>query len=236
MAKTSPLIHDSKGIFCGLEQELPVTRYHSLAGTHLTLPQCLELTSWIAKPDGSPGVIQGVRHKQYTIEAVQFHPESILTAEGRKMIKNFLLMQGGTWEDNTALQKTQVQSGTVPASAKPKSNNILRDIYAHRKAAVAAQRQLPSQRMADLQAAYDLNAAPPQVPFVNRLRQSPFDVALMAEIKRASPSKRHFRTRNQCSSSGAEICFGWRQCHISPDGTRVVQRQHRGLEGPFGKS
>ena len=102
------------------------------------------------------------------------------------MIKNFLHMQGGTWEENAKLQKAVPAH---PAAAKGKSNNILRQIYANRKAAVEAQKQIPSQRMEDLQAAYDLNCAPPQVPFIQRLRQTPFDVALMAEIKRGSPSK-----------------------------------------------
>lgn len=140
----------------------------------------------MAQPDGTPGVIQGVRHKEYLLEGVQFHPEGILTAEGRSMIKNFLHMQGGTWDENAKLQKAVPAH---PAAAKGKSNNILRQIYANRKAAVEAQKQIPSQRMEDLQAAYDLNCAPPQVPFIQRLRQTPFDVALMAEIKRGSPSK-----------------------------------------------
>ncbi|KAI9897202.1 hypothetical protein N3K66_008224 [Trichothecium roseum] len=184
--KTSPLVHDSKGVFSGLAQDIPVTRYHSLAGAPTSLPECLETTSWVARPDGTPGVIQGVRHKEYLLEGVQFHPESILTAEGRSMIKNFLHMQGGTWKENDRLQKAVPAR---PAAAKGKSNNILRQIYANRKAAVEAQKQIPSQRMEDLQAAYDLNCAPPQVPFIQRLRQTPFDVALMAEIKRGSPSK-----------------------------------------------
>ncbi|KAG5937493.1 bifunctional tryptophan synthase trp1 [Claviceps sorghi] len=191
--KTSPLTHDSKGVFAGLEQGLPVTRYHSLAGTHVTLPECLEITSWVAKDDGSPGIIQGVRHKKFAMEGVQFHPESILTAHGRKIIKNFLHMQGGTWEENERLQQKSAAAKTAPTTASadgaPKKNNILQRIYANRKAAVAIQKEIPSQRMSDLQAAYDLNAAPAQVPFVARLKQSPFDVALMAEIKRGSPSK-----------------------------------------------
>ncbi|KAI9167463.1 Multifunctional tryptophan biosynthesis protein [Paramyrothecium foliicola] len=187
--KTSPLVHDSKGVFAGLEQDIPVTRYHSLAGTHVTLPECLEITSWIAKPDGSAGVIQGVRHKEFTIEGVQFHPESILTAGGRKMFTNFLHMQGGTWEENKKVQASPSTTTPKATAVQPKKNNILQQIYASRKAAVAAQKQIPSQRMSDLQAAYDLNAAPPLIPFVQRLRQTPFDVSLMAEIKRASPSK-----------------------------------------------
>ncbi|KAI2785593.1 indole-3-glycerol phosphate synthase-domain-containing protein [Daldinia loculata] len=189
--KTSPLAHDSKGVYVGMAQSLPVTRYHSLAGTHVTLPECLEVTSWIPKDDGSKGVIMGVRHKEYTVEGVQFHPESILSADGRVMIKNFLHMQGGTWADNERLQKeSQANVGAKNmAVAVPKKNNILQQIYARRKEAVAAQKEIPSQRLSDLEAAYKLNAAPPQISFVDRLRQTPFDVSLMAEIKRGSPSK-----------------------------------------------
>ncbi|KAH8122000.1 anthranilate synthase / indole-3-glycerol phosphate synthase / phosphoribosylanthranilate isomerase [Trichoderma asperellum] len=195
--KTSPLTHDAKGVFAGLPQGLPVTRYHSLAGTHLTLPERLEVTAWVAKPDGSAGIIQGVRHKDFVVEGVQFHPESILTAEGRVMIKNFLHMQGGTWEENERLQKATSAGNAKPAAPKPQKNNILQNIYASRRIAVAKQKEIPSQRMSDLQAAYDLNAAPPLVPFVSRLKQSPFDVSLMAEIKRGSPSKGVFALETQ---------------------------------------
>lgn len=193
--KTSLLTHDGKGLYKGLRQDIPVTRYHSLAGTYATIPDCLEVTSWITKRDGSKGVIQGARHRTFTMEGVQFHPESILTEEGRGMIRNFLRLQGGTWAENAKLQEkegpknSEASTATAASSSKPKSNNILKQIYAHRKAAVEAQKLIPSQRPKDLQAAYDLNCAPPLVPFVERLRQSPFDVALMAEIKRASPSK-----------------------------------------------
>ena len=187
--KTSPLRHDSKGVYTALPQHLPVTRYHSLAGTHPTLPECLEVSSWIeAGPDGGKGVIMGVRHKEYVVEGVQYHPESILTAEGRVMLKNFLGMRGGTWTENERLQKEAVCQNK-PATNGSKKENILDKIFAHRKAAVAAQKEIPSQRPSDLQAAYDLDIAPPLVSFVNRLRKSPFPLSLMAEIKRASPSK-----------------------------------------------
>ncbi|RWA12941.1 hypothetical protein EKO27_g2159 [Xylaria grammica] len=192
--KTSPLSHDSKGVYAGMAQGLPVTRYHSLAGTHVTLPECLEVTSWIPKDDGSKGVIMGVRHKELAIEGVQFHPESILSEDGRVMIKNFLRLQAGTWAENERLQNSaeanklaiETEKQSVPA---PKKNNILQEIYARRRKAVAAQKQIPSQRPRDLEAAYNLNAAPPQLSLVDRLRQSPFDISLMAEIKRGSPSK-----------------------------------------------
>lgn len=198
--KTSPLRHDGKGVYAGIPQDLPVTRYHSLAGTHTTLPDCLEVTSWIATgPDGGKGVIMGVRHKEYLVEGVQFHPESILTAEGRVMLQNFLRMQGGTWAENERLQKESqtkaagAGASNVPAAngteKKDKQTSILEKIYDHRRAAVAEQKKIPSQRPSDLQASYDLNLAPPQIKFVERLRKSPYRLSLMAEIKRASPSK-----------------------------------------------
>lgn len=141
----------------------------------------------------------GVRHKEYVVEGVQFHPESILTAEGRVMLKNFLHMQGGTWEENARLQKdaeskaakeaAQSPANSAPAANGGKKENILEKIFAHRKTAVEAQKEIPSQRPSDLQASLDLNLAPPQISFPDRLRTSPFPLSLMAEIKRASPSK-----------------------------------------------
>lgn len=191
--KTSPLRHDGKGVYAGVEQDLPVTRYHSLAGTHPTLPECLEVSSWIATgPDGGKGVIMGVRHRELLVEGVQFHPESILTKDGRTMLKNFLQMQGGTWAENERLQKQT--ANTSPTAVQPQANgdkkpSILERIYDDRKVKVAAQKQIPSQRPADLQAAYDLNLSPSNISFPERLRKSPFKLSLMAEIKRASPSK-----------------------------------------------
>lgn len=179
--KTSPLTHDNKGLYQNLPQDLPVTRYHSLAATHPTLPDCLEVSSWISSgQDANKGIIMGVRHKKYTIESVQFHPESILTAQGRLMIKNFLAIKGGTWVDNQHTSSPHV----------PKYNlSILDKIFTHRRQAVDAQKLVPGQTPADLQTLYDLDLAPPLISFYDRLKQSPFDLALMAEIKRASPSK-----------------------------------------------
>lgn len=189
--KTSPLRHDGKGCYTTLGQDLPVTRYHSLAGTHPTLPQSLEVSSWIAKgPDGGKGVIMGVRHKEYVVEGVQFHPESILTENGRVMFKNFLSMTGGKWSENPHLAAPPKQASTVTnGQAAPKKESILEKIYSHRRKAVAAQKLVPSQRPEDLQASYDLGLAPPQISFPKRLRQSAYPLALLAEIKRASPSK-----------------------------------------------
>ncbi|KAI9812888.1 MAG: bifunctional tryptophan synthase trp1 [Pycnora praestabilis] len=201
--KTSPLRHDSKGVYADLPQDLPVTRYHSLAGTHPTLPECLEVSSWITKgPDGGKGVIMGVRHKELLVEGVQFHPESILTAEGRVMLKNFLKMQGGTWVENVQIEKeagskekdfvdgVAMANGTSSSkSAGDKAPSILETIYNHRRTAVEEQKKIPSQRPSDLQACYDLNLSPPQISFPERLKSSIYPLSLMAEIKRASPSK-----------------------------------------------
>ena len=202
--KTSALRHDGRGVFAGLDQDLPVTRYHSLAATHPSLPQCLEVSGWIASgSDGEKGIIMGVRHKELLVEGVQFHPESILTAEGRTMLKNFLNMKGGTWEGNSSLGDMQrssdsakaPESGTkgLPNGAangrNSKSESILEKIFSLRRATVESQKKIPSQRLRDLQDAYDLQLAPPLISFPTRLRNSSFSLSLMAEIKRASPSK-----------------------------------------------
>lgn len=191
--KTSPLRHDGKGVYTGLSEDMPVTRYHSLAGTHPTLPPCLEVSSWIAAgPDGGKGVIMGVRHREYVIEGVQFHPESILTENGRAMFRNFLKMTGGTWSEKKSVQEKTVANGVPKASngvTESKKPSILDKIYTRRRELVEQQKTVPSQRPEDLQAAYDLGLAPPQIPFPARLRQSAYPLSLMAEIKRASPSK-----------------------------------------------
>ncbi|KAK2871795.1 hypothetical protein FQN49_002819 [Arthroderma sp. PD_2] len=186
--KTSPLKHDSKGVYASLPPSLNITRYHSLAGIHTTIPDCLEISSTTDLGDSSkPEVIMGVRHKKFTVEGVQFHPESILTEHGRAMFRNFLLTRGGTWEEHNA--SAPVAGSTNGQSMDAKKGSILDKIYAHRQAAVKLQKEIPSQRPEDLQASYDLGIAPPQICFPSRLAKSPFPLSLMAEIKRASPSK-----------------------------------------------
>jgi anthranilate synthase / indole-3-glycerol phosphate synthase / phosphoribosylanthranilate isomerase len=189
--KTSPLKHDGKGVYSGLPQDLPVTRYHSLAGTHATLPECLEVSSWTKLgQSGEKGVIMGVRHKEFVAEGLQFHPESILTEGGRAMLKNFLSMRGGKWSDRSSQPGNGVSKHlSTKSSQTATQTSILGKIYAHRRAAVEAEKLVPSQRFSDLQAAYDLDLAPPQISFPKRLRSSSFPLSLLAEIKRASPSK-----------------------------------------------
>jgi anthranilate synthase component 2 len=84
--KTSSIKHDGKGIFKGVENPFTATRYHSLAGDNDTIPACLEVTA-VAVDDGE---VMGVRHREFPIEGVQFHPESILCEDGKLIIKNFL--------------------------------------------------------------------------------------------------------------------------------------------------
>jgi anthranilate synthase/aminodeoxychorismate synthase-like glutamine amidotransferase len=83
--KTSMIYHDGKTIFRGLPRPFEATRYHSLVIRRETLPDCLELSA-----ETDDGVIMGVRHREVLIEGVQFHPESILTREGKQLLANFL--------------------------------------------------------------------------------------------------------------------------------------------------
>lgn len=87
--KTSEIYHNGEDVFGGLECPFVATRYHSLIIDPATLPDCLEVTAWTQK-DGHIDEIMGVRHKEFNLSGVQFHPESILTAHGHTLLKNFL--------------------------------------------------------------------------------------------------------------------------------------------------
>jgi anthranilate synthase component 2 len=87
--KTSPVYHTDSGVFSGLDNPFRATRYHSLVIERTTLPDCLEVTAWTER-DGEMDEIMGVRHREYAIQGVQFHPESILTEHGHRLLKNFL--------------------------------------------------------------------------------------------------------------------------------------------------
>jgi anthranilate synthase/aminodeoxychorismate synthase-like glutamine amidotransferase len=89
--KTSEVQHDGKTIFSGLPSPMTATRYHSLIVQEKGLPKELEISAYAAENGGSR-VIMGLRHKQFPVEGVQFHPESVLTADGKKLIENFLRM------------------------------------------------------------------------------------------------------------------------------------------------
>jgi len=89
--KTSPILHDGRALFAGLPQGFAATRYHSLVIDPATLPAELERSAWTTEDE-----IMGVRHRTLFIEGVQFHPESILTTEGKRLLGNFLArLRGG---------------------------------------------------------------------------------------------------------------------------------------------
>ena len=234
--KTSPLKHDGKGVYKGIDQDIPVTRYHSLAGTQTSLPAELEVSSWVKSAFGDgKDIIMGIRHRKFVIEGVQFHPESITTAQGLLMCRNFLEMRGGTWEEssvetsnelsgtatssvlgenNHLNQAVSALDGTLPEKRSPggaavngdrniqvdaddkstsqppsKPESILDKIFRHRRIAVEQQKQQPFSTPAIYHKYLELGLAPPQISFPDRLRTSPYNLSLMAEIKRASPSK-----------------------------------------------
>ncbi|EAA5205450.1 aminodeoxychorismate synthase component 2 [Salmonella enterica subsp. enterica serovar Aba] len=83
--KTSPITHNGQGVFRGLPSPLTVTRYHSLIVDPATLPECFEITAWSETQE-----IMGIRHREWDLEGVQFHPESILSEQGHALLENFL--------------------------------------------------------------------------------------------------------------------------------------------------
>lgn len=171
--KTSAIKHDGKGCFTGVPQGVGATRYHSLAGTIASMPDSLEVT---ARTTTEPEVIMGVRHKKYTIEGVQFHPESVLSEAGHILVENILKMQGGTWEENK------------PASAK---ENILVKIYQQRVEDYEKIEKIPGRSFANIETSLNLGLAPTLINFYERLQQtkSNNENIILAEFKRASPSK-----------------------------------------------
>lgn len=180
--KTTTIKHDSKGMFEHVPQSVAVTRYHSLAGSAKSLPDVLEVS---AVTETSPEVIMGVRHKKYTIEGVQFHPESILTESGQLMIDNILGVYGGTWEENEAHKKG------IAIDTK-KKENILTKIYKQRQLDYSKIESIPGKSFSDLETELSLNVAPPVINFYDRLKYTQSELnqtIILSEFKRASPSK-----------------------------------------------
>lgn len=91
--KTSPILHDGKTIFQGIPQSFRATRYHSLIADHESLPDCLEVSGWT-----EAGEIMAIRHREYSVEGVQFHPEAILTEYGKELLANFMKVYKGQFQ------------------------------------------------------------------------------------------------------------------------------------------
>ncbi|HTW31845.1 MAG TPA: aminodeoxychorismate/anthranilate synthase component II [Candidatus Sulfotelmatobacter sp.] len=92
--KTSAVLHDNKTVFQGLPMPMTATRYHSLIVEEKGLPAELEVSAWTTEKDGTR-TIMGLRHREFPVEGVQFHPESVLTDAGKKLVENFLRVDSG---------------------------------------------------------------------------------------------------------------------------------------------
>jgi anthranilate synthase component 2 len=88
--KTSPIHHGGQGVFAGLHEPFQATRYHSLVVEEASLPESLEVIAWTEHEDGSRDEIMGIRHREFPVQGVQFHPESILTRHGHDLLRNFV--------------------------------------------------------------------------------------------------------------------------------------------------
>lgn len=192
--KLSPIRHDERGIFQGISQSILSTRYHSLSASLSTLPPELMITCATEES----GVIMGVRHRTFTVEAVQYHPESILSQAGDTLLRNFLALRGGTWTENPESRVLDPSLPPFPFEAlkgriddtpvtRAKVSSTLAKIYAQRAQDVARAKSTPGMSPSDFSALLAMHVAPPLVALVPRLRAR--RPAIMAEIKRASPSR-----------------------------------------------
>lgn len=209
-------MHDNRGLFHGLPQDIQSTRYHSLSADIVSLPAELQVTATTK----DSGVVMGVRHRKFTAEAVQYHPESVLSEGGMELMGNFLKFTGGTWdqcpgfglgaseesaavpqsvkvvngkvhEGSAAAATSSSSSATVAASDPSKSAlpTILTQIHAQRLLDVAQAESHLSTTPFQLLTNLSLHLAPPLLPLVPRLLQTAPLPAILAEVKRASPSK-----------------------------------------------
>ncbi|KAM0756082.1 hypothetical protein T439DRAFT_320771 [Meredithblackwellia eburnea MCA 4105] len=194
--KTSAVQHDGKGLFKGVTQGIQATRYHSLAAKINSLPEELEVTSRTES-----GIVMGLRHKTFALEAVQYHPESILSEEGQVMLDNFLRLTSGTWTGNPGFESTGLSgakangAGALPIPSAAALPTILQRIEQQRAVDIARSKATPGFRQSDLTSLISLHVPPPLISFHKRLQpsaplpQGQQHIALLAEVKRASPSK-----------------------------------------------
>jgi len=189
--KTSRIRHDGRGCFKDIPQGIKSTRYHSLSAHIKTLPEQLVVTACTEES----GVIMAVRHRELTVEAVQYHPESILSESGDHYLKNFLALRGGSWEENPSCGVLDPKLPPFTYSASPNAKDtasklpsILETIHIQRLKDIELAKTTPGATIEDLETLLSLHLDPPIIPLIPRLL-SGTTPALMAEIKRASPSK-----------------------------------------------
>lgn len=155
----------------------------------------------------------GVRHRQFVIETVQYHPESVLSEEGDSVLSNFLKLRGGTWDENPSARigdislppfPVEAPNGTPsqpPGSTSKKLPTILEKIHVQRLKDIELAKSTPGTSFDDLEDLLSINIAPPLIDVVKRMRTNPQTTpALMAEIKRASPSKGPIAMRANAAS------------------------------------
>lgn len=179
--KTTKIRHDARGCFKDIPQSIQSTRYHSLSAHITSLPADLAVTAMTE----DSGVIMGVRHRQLTVEAVQYHPESIMSQSGSSFLKNFLELKGGTWAQNPSFG---VLDTSLPAFEHKTSKvpSILEKIHVQRLKDVELAKSTPGTTPEDLDRLLACHLAPPLIQVMPRISAAP---AIMTEIKRASPSK-----------------------------------------------
>jgi len=114
--KTSAIHHDGMGVYLGLPQPLVQTRYHSLVIDPASVPDVLDVTAWSHDVQGEPEAIMGVRHREWTVEGVQFHPESVLTPGGYQLLGNFLKLAGIDYNRNPPDQISVIRPTTHSAT------------------------------------------------------------------------------------------------------------------------
>lgn len=197
--KTSSVQHDGKGLFTNVSQGVQATRYHSLAARLNSLPAELEITSRT-----ETGIVMGLRHREYALESVQYHPESILSEEGKLMLGNFLNLTSGLWSGNPGFENSGTQAtpagatnGSLPIPPAAALPTILRRIEQQRSIDIARSKATPGSTPEDLASLIALHVPPPLISFHRRLQASATaprvdgqpHVALLGEVKRASPSK-----------------------------------------------
>lgn len=164
--KTSSLLHDGSGVFAGVAQGVTAVRYHSLAAFPDDLKKNAPFLDVTSSAEDSH-IVMGVRHKKFAIEGVQFHPESILTDQGERMVSNFISWKEGIWP-----------KGVPPSS-------ILQQIVNSRRNDIMMAKETTSEET--LRSMIPHFSAP--ISLLERIVEQRPDVAIVAEIKRASPSK-----------------------------------------------